>query len=148
MNEENNNSPVEKVNQRRAMESVATVGLLLLAVGLIAPFTDIFNPRLMTIFKWVFTAGAAIYLAARIAGCFDKSLSQRVRNMSRMQVWAGVCFGVAAAMWFYNSGRYPVMSLRVMQDTVVFTLAGAVIQIVFTWAMARQQRKESQSNNR
>lgn len=148
MKEENNNrAPVGKVNQNRAMESVATIGLLLLAVGLIAPFTDIFNTVLMSIFKWVFTAGAAIYLTARIIGCFDKTLSRRVRNMSRMQVWAGVCFGVAAAMWFYNTGRYPVMSLRVMQDTVAFTLAGAVIQIIFTWAMSRQMKKESRTNN-
>lgn len=146
--EENNNPvPVENVNRRRAMESVATIGLLLLAVGLVAPFTDIYNATLMTVFKWVFTAGAVVYLAARVAGCFDKSLSRRIRNMSRMQVWAGVCFAAAAGMWFYNTGRYPVMSLRVMQDTVAFTLAGAVIQIIFTWALARQTKKENGANN-
>ncbi len=149
MKEQGNNNPVPQgnINRNRAAESVATIGLLLLAVGLVAPFTDIYNATLMTVFKWVFTAGAVIFLAARVVGSFDQSLSKRIRNMSRMQVWAGVCFAAGAAMWFYNTSRYPVMSLRVLQDTVAFTLAGAVIQIIFTWALARQTKKENGANN-
>ena len=34
------------------------------------------------------------------------------------------------------------MSLAVMRDTVVFTLAGALIQIIAAWMIASQMKKE------
>ena len=59
-----------------------------------------------------------------------------------MEVWAGVAFCVATFFWFYNTSRYPYMSLAVMRDTVVFTLDGALIQIIAAWMIASQMKKE------
>lgn len=127
---------------RRAMERTATFGLLLLAIGLVAPFTDHLNTAIMAAFKWIFGAGSLIYLAARIFGGTDPEASVRLRRLHRMEIWAGVAFCVATFFWFYNTSRYPYMSLAVMRDTVVFTLAGALIQIIAAWMIASQMKKE------
>lgn len=130
---------------RRAMERTATFGLLLLAIGLGAPFTDLSNTAMMAAFKWIFGAGSLIYLAARIFGGTDPEASVRLRRLHRMEIWAGVAFCVATFFWFYNTSRYPYMSLAVMRDTVVFTLAGALIQIIAAWMIASQMKKEASS---
>lgn len=124
---------LKKERIRRAMERTATFGLLLLAIGLVAPFTDLSNTALLSAFKWIFAAGSLIYLLARIFGGTDPQASVRLRRLRRMEVWAGVAFCVATFFWFYNTS---------MRDTVVFTLAGALIQIIAAWMIASQMKKE------
>lgn len=141
---------MEKREKRlRAFESAATFGLLLLAVGLIAPFTSIDNKILLETFKWIFTSGAAIYLIARIFGGSDPVDSIRVRRLRRLEVWAGVAFAIGAFFWFYNASRYAgfPMTLGMMRDTVVFTLAGALIQIIAAWMIVARKRKEASGDN-
>lgn len=133
---------LKKERIRRAMERTATFGLLLLAIGLVAPFTNLSNTALLSAFKWIFAAGSMIYLLARIFGGTDPQASVRLRRLRRMEVWAGVAFCTATFFWFYNTSRYPYMSLAVMRDTVVFTLAGALIQIIAAWMIASQMKKE------
>lgn len=132
----------------RAFESAATFGLLLLAVGLVAPFTSIDNSILLESFKWIFTAGAAIYLIARLCGGSDPDDSVRVRRLRRLEVWAGVAFSIGAFFWFYNASRYAgfPMTLGMMRDTVVFTLAGALIQIIAAWMIVARKRKDASGN--
>ena len=135
-----------KARRLRAFESSATFGLLLLAVGLVAPFTSLDNETMLTVFKWIYASGALIYLVSRIAGGYDPTDSLRVRRLRRLEVWAGVAFGIAAFFWFYNGARnagYP-MTLQVMRDTVVFTLVGALIQIIASWMIVARKRKENQ----
>lgn len=65
--------------------------------------------------------------------------------MRRMEFWAGVCFIAGAAFWFYKLQYYaalPAGILAVMQQTVAFTMAGAVIQIVASWLIASRMNKE------
>lgn len=128
-------------------ESAATFGLLLLAIGLVAPFTSLDNRVMLEVFKWIYTAGAALYLIARICGGYDPSDSLRVRRLRRLEVWAGVAFATAAFFWFYNAGRYAgfQMTLGMLRDTVVFTLAGAIIQIVSAWLIIARKRKDENS---
>lgn len=65
---------------RNRMESVATFGLILVAVGLVAPFASFENTVWNVVFKYVFSSGALIYTAARIVGSLGKDESFRVRS--------------------------------------------------------------------
>lgn len=126
------------------MEALSTAGLILVAVGLVAPFASLDNPAAVTIFRWIFSAGALIYTVARIVNVNAPGDSSRLRRLRRMEMWAGFCFIVAAACWFYNAAKNPgiMMSLPMMNETVVFTLAGAMIQIVASWLISAQAKKE------
>lgn len=134
-----------KVKRLRAFESIATIGLLFLAIGLVAPFTNFENGTVQNLFKWVYASGALIYFVARVAGGYDPSDTLRVKRLRRMEIWAGVAFGIGTFFWFYNSGRYSgfPMTLGMMRDTVVFTLVGAVLQIVASWMIIAAKRKEA-----
>lgn len=129
--------------RRRVLESLATFGLLLLAIGLVAPFTDLDNTVMTKVFKWIFGTGALVYAVARIVGSVDRSGSLRIRRLRRMEAWAGIAFCVAAFFWFYNESLMQYgMNMPAMRDTVVFTLVGALIQIIASWMIAYRQKKE------
>ncbi len=129
---------------RRKVEAFSTIGLILIAVGLMAPFVAVENSVLVTVCKCVFTAGALVYTIARMINVNGPSDSMRLRRLRRMEMWAGFCFVVAAGFWFYNSYRFAgiTFSLPVMNNTIVFTLAGAVIQVVASWMISAQAKKE------
>lgn len=63
-----------------------------------------------------------------------------------MEFWAGVAFMVGAAFWFYQEGHLGKYAgiLAVMRDTIMFTLAGALIQIISSWMIMSQSKKEQQ----
>lgn len=126
---------------RKALESTATFGLLLLAIGLVAPFTNLQNDTMLSAFKWIFGSGALIYTASRIAGVFGPAGSMRLRRLRRMEVWAGIAFCAATFFWFYNVAHVGYLTMKVMRDTVVFTLAGALIQIIASWLTASERQK-------
>lgn len=129
---------------RRKVEAVSTVGLLIIAVGLVVPFSAIESELTVTVCRWVFAAGALIYTAARMVNVNGPSDSLRLRRLRRMEMWAGFCFVVAAGFWFYNSHRFAgiTFSLPVMNNTIVFTLAGAMIQVVASWLISARAKKE------
>lgn len=63
-----------------------------------------------------------------------------------MEFWAGVAFGIGAGFWFYREahlGQYAGM-LAVMKDTIMFTLAGAVIQVIASWMIFSLSKKEKE----
>lgn len=131
-------------SRRKKVEGCATFGLLLVCAGLIAPFASTDNATLISVFKWIYTTGALIYTIARVVNVNDPGDSMRLRRLRRMEMWAGICFCVGAGFWFYNSARFAgiLFSLPVMNNTIVFTLAGAMIQVVASWMIAARMKKE------
>ncbi len=129
---------------RRAMEALATFGLILVAAGLVAPMSFTQSPAWMATFKWIYAAGALMYFGARLTASFGRDESMRVRRLRRMETWAGICFLVAGFFWFYNTANSLWMAspFKAMQETIVFTLAGAVIQVVASWMLSSAQQKE------
>lgn len=60
--------------RRKRTETIATLGLLLVAVGLLAPFMRMEDESFTRVFKWIYTAGALTYLVARVVDvCLSKS---------------------------------------------------------------------------
>lgn len=136
-------SALEK--RRRKVEATATFGLLLVCAALVAPFASAGDLKLLSIFKWVYAAGAVIFLIARVVNVNDPADSLRLRRMRRMEAWAGLSLCVAAFFWFYNEHRLgPVAgSLAILQETILFTLAGAMIQIIASWLVYNLAKKEA-----
>lgn len=137
----------DKLDKRRKyVEIAASAGLLLVLVAMIAPFVEGFLGVSMMWAKWIYAFGALIYTCARVVNVNDPEDSLRLRRLRRLEFWAGMCFIVGAAFWFYKlqyySGFY-AGPLAVMRQTVAFTMAGAVIQIVASWMIASRIKKES-----
>ena len=146
MKKKENDVPVEsRARIRRAMEALATFGLILVAVGLAAPFATFGNGTLLVMFKWIFAAGAVVYTVARVVGAVGRDGSFRVRRLRRMEGWAGIAFCIAAFFWFYNTRKFDgeMLTFRMLNETILFTLAGALIQIVSSWMLRAALRKDA-----
>lgn len=147
-------SPSGVARSRKAVEMTASFGLILVVVGLLAPFTDLTDTDYVRFFKWIYAPGALIFTVARIVGSTNPDESMRLRRLRRMEFWAGVAFCMGAFFWFYNERHFAgfapgtVGTMAFLQDTVYFTLAGAVIQVVSVISVSRRMRKEQNSENR
>lgn len=140
---QNNEQAKDRTNLRNAMESVATMGLLFVAVAVVGPLFTLQSTSWLLAFKWIYAAGALIYIAARLVASFGHDESLRVRRLRRMEVWAGLCFGCGAFFWFYNQARFfGAFSLSVVHETIIFTLAGALVQIIASWMITSVKKKE------
>lgn len=137
--------------RRKYVESTATLGLILVMVGLAGPFADMMNLGLLRIFEWVYAAGALVFLVARTVNVSDPDESLRIRRLRRLEFWAGVAFAIAAFFWFYNMHKfhigepgiiYMVGPLKILQETVMFSLVGATIQVIASWMIYYRQKKE------
>lgn len=137
-----------KLDRRlRLAEGTAVFGCLLVCAAMVAPLFNLFNTELLEIYKWVYLAGAVIYLIARVAGAFDPRFTMRIRRMRRMECWGGVAFVIAAYFWFHNAGQASEYtgSLTILRETIIFTLVGAMIQIIASWMIyfaGKKARKE------
>lgn len=140
--------PVSKERLRKAAEGTATFGLLLVCVGLVAPFAAIGSPEIISWFKWIFAAGAVIYTVARMINVNEPGDSFRVRRLRRLEMWAGFAFLIAAFFWFYNAYRFAAFGfiLKTLQETILFTLVGALIQIIASWMLAAALKKQAKEN--
>lgn len=136
-----------KLEQRRKyVEIVASVGLLLVLLAMMAPFLSGVIGHSIMWAKWVYASGALVYTCARVVDVNATGDSLRLRRLRKLEFWAGMCFIVGAAFWFYKVQYYSGFiagPLAVMRQTVAFTMAGAVIQIVASWMIAARVRKES-----
>lgn len=134
----------DRTKLRRSLEVVATFGLLLVAAGLVAPFSSFENTVWLVVFKWVYTVGAVLYTVARVVAATGRDGSFRVRRLRRMEAWAGIAFCFGAFFWFYNTSRIDsdVLTFRMLNETIIFTLAGALIQIISSWMLSSALRKE------
>lgn len=126
-------------------EYLASVGMVLICIGLMVPLFSLTDMGLLGIFKWVYAGGALIYTVGRVIGAMRHSgESVRLRRLRRMEFWGGVTFMAGAAFWFYHEGRVGPLAgaLYVLKDTILFSLAGAVIQIIAAWLIYYRLRKE------
>lgn len=135
--------------RRKLIESAATFGLILICVALVAPFVSPSDLEILKSFKWIYCVGALIYVVARVVNSTDPSGSMRMRRLRRLEFWAGVAFIVGGAFWFYQEGHLGEYAgvLAVMRDTIMFTLAGALIQIIASWLIVSQAKKESRKTD-
>lgn len=145
----NNNLSADKLELRRKkMEGTATFGLLLIAVAMLCPFMNLYTSGQLwpEVYKWIYAAGALIYTFARLVSVSDPRDSLRLKRLRRLEFWAGMAFCIGGFFWFYNAHKYAdfaqVGILAILKDTVVFALAGAVIQVVASWMIAFRQEKE------
>lgn len=128
---------------RKNMELSSGFGMLLIAVGLVVPMFYYMNPAVMEAFKWVFSAGAVIYIIARCVNISDPSDSARMKRLRRLEFWAGIAFAIAAAFWFYHEIRTPMAGpLGMLRDTVMFSLVGALIQLIASWLIYSESKKQ------
>lgn len=134
--------------RRKYVEIGAAVGLLLVLAAMMAPFMAGLAGGSAMWAKWVYAAGALVYTVARVVNVNAPGDSLRLRRLRRLEFWAGMCFIIGAAFWFYKlqyfSGFF-AGPLAVMRQTVAFTMAGAVIQIVASWMIAHRMKKEYKS---
>lgn len=143
-----NDNPVSRSkieNVRRSVEATATFGLLLVLVAMVIPFAQGMASTSLSWARWIYAAGALIYTVARVVNVNDPADSIRLRRLRRLEFWAGMCFIVGAAFWFYRMRYFASMSagtLAVMQQTVAFTMAGAAIQIIASWMISSRMKKE------
>lgn len=145
MTSSSNSHVADSVKRDRLTEGVATGGLLLICVSLVIPFFYPSDFSVVSVLKWVYSAGALIYVGARVAGAMTHGGSVRLRRLRRMEFWAGVAFMVAAAFWFYSErhlGPYAGM-LALLRQTILFTLVGAAIQVIASWLIVSVSNKES-----
>lgn len=137
---------IAKLEKRRKyVEIGASVGLLLVLVAMMSPFLGGIMGHSMMWAKWVYSAGALVYTVVRVINVNAPDDSLRLRRLRRLEFWAGMCFIIGAAFWFYKVHYYSGFfagPLAVMRQTVAFTMAGAVIQIVASWMIAVQMKKE------
>jgi hypothetical protein len=141
---------VDKRKLLRTMENIATIGLLLVAVGMLGPLITYQNAGWTAIFKWIYVAGALCYAVPRIIAAFNslKTDSLRIKRLRRMEMWAGVAFCLGAAFWIYNEQRYfGFFSLKVIHETITFTIVGAVIQMIASWLLSSAQKKQEKGKD-
>ncbi|MDE7463113.1 MAG: hypothetical protein K2M88_08135 [Muribaculaceae bacterium] len=140
--------------RRKKMEAVSTFGLIIIAVAMFAPFVS-FNTgkgiNWLSVGKWIYAAGALIFTFARLVSVNDPRDSLRLRRLRRLEFWAGMAFCVGAFFWFYNESKFSsnpfVGPLAIVRDTVLFSLAGATIQVIASWMIAFRQNKEKKEHD-
>lgn len=130
--------------RRKIVEAASSFGLLLICAALVAPFINPSDMDLPKAFKWVYSAGALVFIVARVVNVNGPGDSMRLRRLRRMEFWAGVAFVLAAAFWFYSEAHLGLYAgvLAVMKNTIMFTLAGALIQIISSWMIVSRAKKE------
>lgn len=137
-------TPQELEQLRRKVELTAGFGLIIIAVGLLVPLFNLLDTSVLSQFKWVYSTGALIYLIARSVDISDPSEPPRLKRIRRMEFWGGMAFAVGAFFWFYDAGRFGPMAgtLAVIRNTILFSLVGAMIQVVAAWLIYFVARKE------
>lgn len=109
------------------------VGLTALAVGILMPILT--NNILSNIFRYIFAAGAALTLIARLfAPAPSQGIDIRTRRLLRLEQWSALLYCVAAFFVFYS---YPTL-----RDWLAFTMAGASIQVYVSLALSLKKNKK------
>ena len=137
-----------KLKARRGWtELAASIGMVLIATGMFLPLLNLLDASHLPAFKWVFASGTLLFWGARCVNINAPNESLRIRRMRRMEFWSGACFGVATFFWFYNEhklGTGPAVgSLAILRDSILFSLAGAVLQLIAAWMIYYRQKKEA-----
>lgn len=103
------------------MQLISSLGLLLIAVATLIPILSGGFPE-SPLYKYLFSAGALVCLAAALFTRTPKDLPMREKRWIRIEGWSAIFF-CAAAFFLWYPGSSP-------RDWLAFTLAGAVIRII------------------
>ena len=110
-----------------------TIGMLLIVAGTMLPIFHVEGEYFAgEVYKYVYTAGAAILLLSRLFSGY-KVENDRLRRLYRIESWSAIFFCVAAFFMFYSEGA---------RDWLAFTLAGGAIQVYTSIMIPRVARKE------
>lgn len=119
MKTQNNESPA--ASRSSALSLLTSLGLLLIAAGTVIPILSGGFPE-SNLYKWLYSAGAAVCLIATILNRPPSGLSLRQRRWARIEAWSSIFFCAATFfLWFPDSSP---------RDWLAFTLAGAVVCII------------------
>lgn len=111
------------------------LGLLLIAVGTLIPILNARDTAYVDMaptFKYIFAAGGAILLIARIFSTY-KGKILRLKRLYRIELWSALFFCVGAFFLFYEPDS--------TRNWIAFTLAGAAIQLYTSFMIPRTVRK-------
>lgn len=137
---------IKHEQKKKKVDSTAAFGMIIIAIGLLFPLFNPFDMELLSKFKWVFTAGTAVLLVARCVNVTDPTESLRLKRLRRLEFWVAACFLIATFFWFYNETKLdenPYMGvLAILRDTILFSLAGATIQVISSWLIYYREKKE------
>lgn len=108
---------------------IATLGLLTIALGTLLPiFAVKFGPQTMGWWKYVYAAGAVLFLVGKLF-CPYTGSNPRIKRLYRIEAWSAVFFCVAAFFFFWQPYQ--------TRDAFAFTLAGGFLLIFTTIAIPR-----------
>lgn len=135
------------MRRRKIADFVGGGGMVLIATGMLIPLFNLYDSSLLPVCKWIFTVGALMFTGSKCVKALPDSASFRLRRLKRLEFWAGICFVIAAGFWFFNQdklGNSPYAgSLAIIHDTILFTLSGAVLQLVAAWMIYFREKKEA-----
>lgn len=136
--------------RRKITDFLGGAGMILIAVGLLIPLFNMSSTELLPMCKWVYTIGTLMFLGAKSVRTVPTGSSFRMRRMRRLEFWSGVCFLIGAAFWFYNEhklgGSEYAGPLAIVHDTILFSLSGAVVELVASWLIYFREKKEAKQN--
>ncbi len=116
---------------QKYLEALAPVGLLLIAIGALAPlFAGGFG--CLWWMRWVYGAGALWMLLCRLFSPY-RGTDLRMRRLVRMQAWSALFF-VAATVFLFVPGTAP-------RDWLALTMAGAAVQVIASVMITRHEMK-------
>lgn len=135
------------VRRKKLAETLASIGMILIAMTMLVTLVNLDNRAIIDICKYVFAVGVLVFTGARTINVSPEGESIKLRRIRRMEFWSGVCFLVAAFFWFYNetksvSADNLAVTVSLLRDTIVFTIAGAVIQVIASWFIYYREKKE------
>lgn len=135
------------MRRRKLADLLGGLGMILIAVGMLIPIFNMYKITLLPLCKWIFTVGALMFAASKCITVLPSSASFRLRRLKRLEFWAGICFIIAAGFWFYNEAKLARLpytgSLAIIHDTILFTLSGAVLQLLASWLIYFREKKEA-----
>jgi hypothetical protein len=111
---------------------VAPLALLLILAATAVPFVLRKCEPAMESYRYIYAAGAAVLLLARLFSPSSGIADLRLRRLMRIESWSAVFFCAASFFSFYQP--------RELRDWVAFTLAGAALQVYTSIAIPRRAR--------
>jgi len=111
------------------------LGLILIVAGTAMPLIQLDS----NLFRYIYTVGAAIAMAGRIAAPKYRGTIVRIIRLSRIEFWSCVAFCAGAFfMWYNQTGA---------RDWLAFTLAGGVLQVYASLMTSLTMKKELKSRH-
>lgn len=120
--------------------SRTSLSLILSTLGLLAIMVAAALPLLRMAHAWfgyLYAAGAAVLLVARLMAPVPASAPVRLRRLLRMEVWTALIFVAGAVFTLFPVGRG--------NDWLAFTMAGGVLTLYTSLMIPRQKTVKNDS---